>query len=236
MLEGRHYIVTGSSRGIGLAIAQGIIAAGGQVTGLSRSPGELAGHAGFDFFPCDFSQLGELEANLKQLVKRIGQLDGMVLNAGYGRFGAIEEFSAAQIRRLVDVNLTSQMIVARFFLPLLKRRGQGDVVIIGSEAALKGGQKGAVYSATKFALRGFSQSLREECAGAGLRVTLVNPGMVQSDFFAEQNFRPSSEPGCHLLPQDVADAVLFVLDARDGICFDEINLSPQKKVIEFGKR
>jgi short-subunit dehydrogenase len=231
-----QYLVTGASRGIGGAIARGILQAGGRVIGLSRTGGELQGTSAFEHAACDFSDLNSLPQRLRAIRKTIAGLDGLILNAGYGRFGALEEFSATQIRELIDVNLTSQILVAREFLPLLKRQKSGDVIIIGSEAALKGGQRGAVYSATKFALRGFAQSLREECAASGVRVTLVNPGMVQSGFFAEQKFRPSPEPGCHLLPQDVADAVLFVLAARPGSCFDEINLSPQKKVIEFGDR
>ena len=231
-----HYLVTGASRGIGCAIARGILQVGGRVSGLSRTGGELQETIAFEHLACDFFNLNALPQRLRSIRKAIGGLDGLILNAGYGRFGALEEFSAAQIRELIDVNLTSQILVAREFLPLLKRRKSGDVIIIGSEAALKGGQRGAVYSATKFALRGFAQSLREECAASGVRVTLVNPGMVQTGFFAGQNFRPSPEAGCYLLPEDVADAVLFILDARPGFCFDEINLSPQKKVIEFGDR
>ena len=106
---------------------------------------------------------------------------------------------------------------------------------MGSEAAVSGGKKGAVYSATKFAVRGLAQSLREECAGSGVRVGIVNPGMVNTGFFDRLNFRPGNAPGDHLTPEDVADAVWLMLSARAGAVIDEINLSPQKKVIQFGK-
>ncbi len=115
----------------------------------------------------------------------------------------------------------------------MKRQGQGNLVFIGSEAALSGSRKGAVYCATKFALRGFAQSLREECSNSGIRSTIVNPGMVKTGFFDNLSFEPGDAEENYILPQDVADAVLTILSARPGTCFDEINLSPLKKVIKF---
>ncbi len=235
MSNKRRYLITGASRGIGAAIARKLLQDGCQVTGLSRKAGELESEQGYRHVSCDFADLEALPTILKAQRKQLERLDGLILNAGFGRFASLEAFSARQIRELIDVNLTSQILVAREFLPLMKRYKAGDVVIIGSEAALRGGQRGAVYAATKFALRGFAQSLREECASAGVRVTLINPGMVQTDFFDGQNFRPAAAPGCHLLAEDVAGAVGFVLRSRPGACFDEINLSPQKKVIDFAK-
>ena len=105
----------------------------------------------------------------------------------------------------------------------------------GSESALSGGQKGVVYSATKFALRGAAQALREECSSSGVRIGIINPGMVDTDFFSDLNFRPGSRSDNHLIADDVARAVLLMLHARQGAAIDEINLSPQKHVIEFRK-
>ena len=136
---------------------------------------------------------------------------------------------------MIDVNLVQHLYVTRTFLPLLKRRRHGDLILLGSEAALAGGPKGAVYSAAKFALRGFAQSLRRECANSHVRVSLINPGMVATEFYADLNFRPGAEEENYIRPQEVADAVALVLGSRPGIVFDEINLSPLKKVIEFCK-
>ena len=106
---------------------------------------------------------------------------------------------------------------------------------MGSEAALAGGKRGAVYSAAKFGLRGLAQALRQECAASGLRVSIINPGMVQTEFFNGLDFRPGEAPDNYILPDDVALAVQMILEARQGTVFDEINLSPQKKVIRFPK-
>ena len=117
----------------------------------------------------------------------------------------------------------------------MKQRASGNIVFMGSEAALAGGRRGAVYSAAKFGLRGLAQSLRQECAASGLRVSIINPGMVRTEFFKELDFYPGKAPDNYILPDDVAVAVQMVLEARQGTVFDEINLSPQKKVVVFTK-
>ncbi len=183
----------------------------------------------------DLSDLDELPARLDALIKKDSVIDGLICCAGSGRFGSLEEFSPPQIRKLLDLNLTSQLYLVRAVLPGMKQRGSGNIVFMGSEAALAGGKRGAVYSAAKFGLRGLAQALRQECAASGLRVSIINPGMVQTEFFNELDFHPGEAPDNYILPDDVALAVQMILEARQGTVFDEINLSPQKKVIRFPK-
>ena len=121
-------------------------------------------------------------------------------------------------------------------VPAMKRRKRGDLIFIGSEAALSGGRKGAVYAAAKFALRGLAQSLRQECAGSGVRVALVNPGMTRTAFFDGLDFGPGEQSGHAILAEDVAEVVSSVLAMRPGTVIDEVNLSPLQKVVRFRKR
>jgi NADP-dependent 3-hydroxy acid dehydrogenase YdfG len=151
-------------------------------------------------------------------------------------FRSLEEFSYEQIRALVDLNLVSQIFVARAVLPLMKRRGNGDLIFIGSEAGLVGGRHGAVYAATKSALRGLARSLRQECASGDIRVCIVNPGMVKTEFFSKLDFEPGEDSSNYILPQDVAAIVVNLLELRQGTVIDEINLTPQKKVMRRRKR
>ncbi len=229
-MERRSIIVTGASRGIGKAITDKLLTEGCAVIGISRSPQESRSKQ-FTPVTIDLSQLDRLPQQLKELRREHPEVDGIICNAGYGRFGSLEEFSPQQIRELIDTNLTSQILLAREFLPTLKSGGRGNIIFMGSEAALSGGGRGAVYSATKFALRGLAQSLRKECAGSGVQVGIINPGMVQTEFFTNLDFQPGEAESDHLQPEDVAAAVWLMLTARPGAVIDEINLSPQQKVI-----
>ncbi|MGD8236765.1 MAG: SDR family oxidoreductase [Chromatiales bacterium] len=231
-MKQRQLLVTGCSRGIGLAITNRLLAGGHRVVGISRlSPGIDSDR--FSHAQLDLSDLDTLPNALREVSKQHPDIDAVVLNAGSGRFGSLEEFSASQIRQLVDLNLTSQVLLAREFLPRLKKSGGGDLVFIGSESALRGGRYGTVYAATKFGLRGLVQSLQEECSASSVRVGIVNPGMVNTSFFDELDFRPGDGEDQHLVPDDVVAAVLLMLEARAGAVIQEINLQPQKRVIRF---
>lgn len=228
----RKMLLTGAGGGIGRSIATLLLSSDWRIVGVGRDPARPGfSQKAFSQATIDLSDLEHLPEQLRLLASEHEDIDSVVCAAGVGRFGSLEEFSYQQIRELIDINLTSQLYVVRAFLPLLKRRGRGDVVLIGSEAALAGGARGAVYSATKFALRGFCQSLRQESAAAGIRVTLINPGMVRTDFFDQLDFEPGEDLAHAIVPEDIAVAVKMVLSARAETVFDEINLSPLKKVV-----
>ena len=231
-MKQRKLLVTGCSRGIGLAITRQLLVDGHQVIGISRARPEIDA-AGFTHVKLDLSDLDALPDALRDLSKTHPDINGLVLNAGFGRFGTLEQFSSSQVRQLIDLNLTSHVLVAREFLPKLKQKESGDMVFVGSESALKGGRYGAVYSATKFGLRGLVQALQEECSASGVRIGIVNPGMVNTSFFDALDFQPGDEPDQHLVAEDVVAAVMLMLEARPGAVVQEINLQPQKRVIRF---
>lgn len=184
----------------------------------------------------DLSQIDALPEALKTLQKQIPSLDGLVCNAGIGKFGHLEQFSFEQIRHVMDLNFLAHVYLIKTFLPLMKRQKRGDIIVIGSEAALEGKKQGSIYCASKFALRGFTQALRDECRTDHVRVSLINPGMVSTSFFDDLSFAPGEGRDEHLIAEDIAQAVFLVLEARKGAVFDEINLSSQKKcMVQKGK-
>lgn len=225
-------LITGVSRGIGHALARQLLRQGTKVFGTSRSPKTIKiADASFTAIEMDLGKIADDQAVVDALVEQCQDIDGLVLNAGAGRFGGLEEFSHSQIERLISVNLVAQIQIARAFIPIFKHRGSGDIIFIGSESAITAGKQGTIYSAAKFGLRGFSQALRRECATNGIRVGLINPGMVNSHFFDELGFGPGPDPANSILPEQVADAVMLMLNSAANVVFDEINLSPVNKVI-----
>lgn len=228
----RTVVVTGASSGIGRAVVEAQLRAGQRVIAMARSlRGLPAASARFVGVGIDLADLDRLPNHLDEIVRDHPEVSALVCCAGAGRFGSLEEFSYDGIRSLVELNLTSQIYVVRAFVPLLKRQRRGDIVLIGSEAALAGGRRGAVYAATKFGLRGLAQSLRQECATAGVRVCIVNPGMVRTPFFSQLDFAPGEQAANYIEASDVAEVVASVLQARPQTVIDEINLSPLKKVV-----
>jgi short-subunit dehydrogenase len=118
----------------------------------------------------------------------------------------------------------------------MRRQRRGRIVFIGSESALQAGRKGALYSAAKFGLRGFSQALREDCAADGIQVSLVNPGMVRSPFFDELAFAPGALAENAIDVDDVAAVVIQILQSSADIVIDEVNLTPRVKSLDFTRK
>ncbi len=240
MPPSRSVLVLGASRGIGAAVCRRLTAAGHEVIGVARHfpPDRLpdaSRESAFTPVTLDLADLDNLPRRLLALQREHPRIDTLVCCAGRGRFGCLEEFSCDQIRALMEINFLAHAFAVRTFLPTMKSRGDGLLVFIGSEAALAGHQKGSIYCASKFALRGFAQALREECARSGVRVTVINPGMVRTGFFADLDFAPGPEPEHALRAEDVAEAVALAVAAPPTGVVDEINLSPLKKVVIFRK-
>lgn len=232
----RTVLVTGASSGIGRAIAQHLLHQEHTVIGVSRDCGKFTWQMeNFSSIQMDLSQLEELPQKIRRLQQMFPEIDAVVFSAGLGQFGSLEEFSFQQIEALMTINFTSQVFLTKALLPALKRKANSDLIFIGSEAGLKGCRKGAIYCASKFALRGFTQALREECGNSKVRVCLINPGMVKTAFFENLTFEPGDHESNAISPEDVAETVSYVLGSRAQIVIDEINLSPLNKVVKFKK-
>ena len=235
MVDSGTVLISGASSGIGLAASRLLLNHGYRVIGLSRRGGVAELESGnFSGVAVDLADLNGLDSKINELVMS-NDIDCFIHAAGQGHFGSIEQFSVAQIDASIRVNLTSAIVICRGLVPAFRRRGKGRLIFIGSESALTAGRKGALYCAAKYGLRGFSQSLREDCASDGVQVSLVNPGMVRSPFFDDLSFEPGPEPENAIGLDDVVDVIWQIMQSSPDIVIDEVNLSPRVKSINFDK-
>ncbi|MEE2758166.1 MAG: SDR family oxidoreductase [Myxococcota bacterium] len=233
MSRQRTILVTGSSSGIGEAIVGRLLADGHRVIGVARRVQVHDPEHAFKGVSIDLSAIDDLPRRLARVVKDNPSIDGVISCAGAGLFEPLESVSADQVNAFFRLNLLAHVHLARVCLPHLKKIGLGDFIFMGSESALRGAKKGALYCTAKFGLRGLAQSLRAECSSKNVRVSLINPGVVRSPFFEQQRFRPGPASEHAIEPSDVADVVSSILTMRPGTVIDEVNLTPLKHVLEF---
>ena len=224
----KRILITGASSGIGLAIAEKYIAKNYEVIGIARNFSKSRCKE-IQTVELDLSDSKKLVSHLKDSAVLNQEFDALILNAGVGRFGGLEQFSHQQMEEVINTNLTSNLILLKHYLPAFKQQGCKDIVLLGSESALQGAKQGAVYCATKFAIRGLAQSLRADCSTNDIRVILINPGPVNSDFFDELNFEPQIGDEFSLAAETVAQTITQTLDLpRNAVC-EEVNVQPMKR-------
>ena len=231
-LQDKLALVTGASAGIGAAIARSLAGAGAQVLLAARRRDRLEALA---------SEIGAaevLELDVRDAAAVEAALDGrpievLVNNAGMAiGLGRMHEGSAEGDDRVIDTNVKGVLHVLRAVVPGMRRRGGGDLVMLGSVAGRNVYAGGGVYCASKYAVRAIYEALRLDLAGTGIRCTTVDPGMVKTDFslvrFEGDRERAEAvyagvDP---LTPEDVADAVLWAVSRPPHVNVGEIVLWP----------
>ena len=229
-------LVTGASSGIGRAVCEKLLEKGWRVTGISRSiEARPLQHEHFSALAVDLCDFEQITQKLKSKLKVPRAISGIVFCAGAGYFGSLEQLEFKKIQALITLNLLSPMYLSKLLVPYFKAQSSGHLVFIGSEAALQGAKKGTAYCASKFGLRGFVQALSAECRQAGLNVSLINPGMVDTPFFDALDFKPGTSPSNHIPLSSIADSVYNILCTDSNTVIEELNLMPRNRVVEFNK-
>ena len=233
-MKDKCFLVTGSSSGIGRAITIKLLDSGAKVIGIARNHSKpKLEHKNYLTYSIDLSKFNDLEKIIKKIIQDHPEINGLVSNAGYGEFGPLENFSVNDISSFFSMNLTSHIIITKCLLPHLKKKEIGDIIFMGSEASLTGEKNGTLYCSAKFGLRGFSQALRKDVSNSNIRVCIINPGMVRTNFFNSLKFSPGEDINNAVSEEDISNAVLSILTLGRNTVVDEINLSPLKKVIKF---
>ncbi|URM30539.1 SDR family NAD(P)-dependent oxidoreductase [Pseudomonas frederiksbergensis] len=180
------WFITGASKGLGLALAQQVLALGDRVAATSRNLGELQA-ASERFLPLQVDLMNEssVASAIASTVEVFGSLDVVVNCAGYGQQGTFEALSDSELRRNFDVNLFAPLNVLRHALPQLRAQRSGHVINISSIVGFDGGYAGwGSYVASKFALGGVTEALAAEAQELGIKATVVYPGPVRTGFLS----------------------------------------------------
>ncbi|MDT5139214.1 MAG: hypothetical protein QOD58_3476 [Mycobacterium sp.] len=177
-------LITGVSSGIGAAIAVKLADRGFRVFGTSRAPQNLAPIPRVETLPLDVTDATAVHAAVSGVIDRAGRIDVLVNNAGLGILGAAEESSIAQAQSLFDTNFFGVIRVTNEVLPHMRRRGSGRIINISSVLGYLPAPYAALYSASKHAVEGYTESLDHELREYGVRALLVEPGYTRTDFEA----------------------------------------------------
>lgn len=227
-MQGKCVVVTGGSKGIGLAVAKAFLDGGANVAICGRSSGALeqaAGELGAGdrllTATCDVGRWEQVEIFIGQVVERFGGVDVLVNNAGVGRFAPVDEISVEDWRAVIDTNLSGPFYCLKAAAPSMRKRGGGFVVNIGSLAGKNPFASGAAYNASKFGLNGFSEATMMDLRYDNIRVTQVMPGSVQTEF------RPGgSEGNWKLDPTQIAETVLHLVTMPSRNLASRIEMRP----------
>ena len=197
MSSAKTVLITGASSGIGRATAELFASKGWNVAATMRTPetSDLAAASErIKLFKLDVTDQASVDAAVGAILTQFGTIDVVVNNAGYGLMGPFEAQTDAQIRRQFECNLFGVLNVTRAVLPHMRERQQGRIVNVGSAAGRMTIPLYSMYSATKWALEGFSEGLWLELRQHNIKVKIIEPGMIKTDFF-ERSREIASKPG-----------------------------------------
>lgn len=193
------WFITGSAGGLGAGIAKAALAAGYQVVASDLDEQRLKdvyGSYGSQVMTArmDIRDEQEAEAAVAASLTRFGRIDVLVNNAGYGQFGPFETIEPGNVERQFSTNVFGTLNVTRAVLPVLRRQRAGHVINMSSNGGFKGVSGASMYSASKFAIEGFAESLAQEIAPFGVKVTVVEPGAFRTNFLDSQTLKYGDKP------------------------------------------
>ena len=183
----QRWLITGSSRGLGRALAEAVLEAGHRLVATAREPAQLAGLAArhgdsIRVVALDVTDPVAAQAAVHAAVDNFGGLDVLVNNAGYGNVNSIEDTGLDEFRDQIETNLFGTIIVTKAAIPVMRAQGNGHIIQFSSVGGRLGAPGRAPYSAAKWGVEGFSEVLAGEMALVGVKVTVVEPGGFRTDF------------------------------------------------------
>ncbi len=230
-LVGKLALITGASRGIGLAVADELRAAGAHTIRLARSLSDGSAERATTL-RCDVTRPDDVDRVIARAIVEVGVPDIVVTSTGVFYVKPLAETTLEEFTETINTNLLGPFLVVRALLPRLVERGRGHLVTIGSSSDHIPYPGNSAYAASKYGIRGMHEVLSLELANTGVLTTLVSPGSTDTDIW--NKIDPDSNPGFRkrkdmMRPADVAEAVLFAVTREARVTVTEIRLGPSKR-------
>lgn len=233
MIKGKVAVVTGGTKGIGYAVAEGLIKEGATAFICGRDKADLKesmsllsqlGMTGGEV--CDVRSEGQVRMMFDECERLFGGVDILINNAGIGYFGkTVEELSVEEWRQTIETNLNGVFYCCHHAVPLMKKRGGGYIFNISSLAGQNAHPRMAAYNASKFGLNGFSEALMQEVRQDDIKVSYICPGSVNTAFGGDT---PSEANAWQLQPHDIAQVVVDLLKMPGRALPSKVELRPSK--------
>ncbi|MDR8390714.1 SDR family oxidoreductase [Aliifodinibius sp. S!AR15-10] len=228
-LSSRKAIVTGAGSGLGAAIATALTRQDVHVFGLGRTKKKLSAvqntaEGPFTPVSIDITDRAAVSGWVSETFFRDSAPDILVNNAGAGYFAQVDELAPEHWEEMVRTNLNGMFYLTREIVPLMKQHsGSTHIINVGSILSTVGNPKQSGYCATKFGIAGFSEALFKELRYDGIKVTCLNPGSIETDFFEESGIRPHDSM---LQPADIANTVIHLLQTPDNFLVSDLTIRP----------
>ena len=225
-LDNKVAIVTGVSKGIGLATVKALLSCGCKVAGWSRSKPDLE-HDNFFFYETDVRDMESVGRSYDATVSDLGaDISILVNNAGLGFEGGIDSIEPKLWHQMFETNVDGIFYCSRLVIPAMKKNDLGHIINISSIAGNTGIANMAAYSATKHAVMGLSHSMYKELRNDGIKVTCIYPGSVNTNFFDHIDSVEANEGMMN--PEDIADTVIHCLQSSANYHHVDIEVRPLK--------
>lgn len=225
-LKDKVAVVTGASKGIGLAVARMLLDEGMKVAAWNRHEPNLK-HDKLLWVSCDVSSAESVQQAFNQTTDHWGQEIGVLVNnAGLGIQGKLAEMSLDDWHKMINLNVNGVFYCSRLVIPLMKEMGEGHIVNLSSIAGTTGVENMAGYSASKHAVRGLSHSLFKEVRQDGIKVTCIYPGSTNTNFFDDIEGVESNDN--MMRPQDVAEAIMHSIRTHPNFHIVDVEMRPLK--------
>ncbi len=232
-MENKIAVITGGTKGIGRKIAERLLGAGASVficardkSTLRRALEEMSALGKVEGEICDVRSESQVRMMLEECVRLFGGVDILVNNAGVGIFGkTVEELEIEEFEWILQTNLFGPFYTCHYAIPLMRQRGGGYIINISSLAGQNAHPRMAAYNASKFGLNGFTEAMMQEVRGDDIKVSLICPGSVNTEFGSG---KIADENSWQIQPEDIAEVVFDLLTMNPRTLPSKVEMRPSK--------